>query len=240
MTLNLFNDSMIHGDCDQCGRLFMFEGPGARERYQAAQREGGADLCKMCIAALHEGEYRWACEGCCAEVTGSLDEVKPLLNCFGKAFCASCRTAFFGRYDLGNEALVIVICRQLTNPPSEPLMGYMIDPAVRAANFEREQAYTKEVRALSRRTLALNVNALNPEGRLLGRAGQAGAYQLDHIVPVTVCFEHDIPIGLAAGISNLQLIPWFVNTSRGNHFSIERLVGWPGKAAASAAVDNSC
>ena len=96
-------------------------------------------------------------------------------------------------------------------------MGYMIDPAVRAANFEREQAYTKEVRALSRRTLALNVNALNPEGRLLGRAGQAGAYQLDHIVPVTVCFEHDIPIGLAAGISNLQLIPWFVNTSRGNH-----------------------
>jgi len=73
MTLNLFNDSMIHGDCDQCGRLFMFEGPGARERYQAAQREGGADLCKMCIAALHEGEYRWACEGCCAEVTGSLD-----------------------------------------------------------------------------------------------------------------------------------------------------------------------
>ena len=35
MTLNLFNNSMSHGDCDQCGRLFMFEGPGDRERYRA-------------------------------------------------------------------------------------------------------------------------------------------------------------------------------------------------------------
>ena len=35
--------------------------------------------------------------------------------------------------------------------------------------------------------------SVNPHGHKLGRSGVAGAYQLDHIVPVSVCWEYRVP-----------------------------------------------
>ena len=108
MALELFNEFSVLGDCDQCGRLFMFDGENARACYTTAKAKFGIDLCQMCVAARQAGRFEFACQGCNSTVIGSLEEVKPLLNCFGKAFCASCRTAFFGRWDPLNAAMVML------------------------------------------------------------------------------------------------------------------------------------
>jgi hypothetical protein len=119
-------------------------------------------------------------------------------------------TGLYGKYDPANRAIGYVRRRRL-----KP-----------ASNFDEEQRYQKDVRRLS----GLNyhsIDVLNPHGHLLGPAGRKGAYQVDHIVPVSVCFERSVPVKWAAHTSNLQVIPWFVNVSRNNKFELEWLVGWP-------------
>src|SRR5690242_2719215 len=41
--------------------------------------------------------------------------------------------------------------------------------------------------------------------------GVAGAYQLDHIVPLSTCWEYKVPEEKASDIRNLQVIPWLLN-----------------------------
>ena len=54
-------------------------------------------LCKRCITAKATGEYRYPCEGCAAQVTGSFEDVRDLLNVVGKAFCKACISASASR-----------------------------------------------------------------------------------------------------------------------------------------------
>ena len=223
MALDLFNEFAVLGDCDQCGRLFMFDGKNARARYTTAKAKFGIDLCQMCVAARQAGRFEFACQGCNSTVIGSLEEVKPLLNCFGKAFCSSCRTAFFGRWDPLNAAMVMLARRSRRRPPKRDR-----DPAALCRAYEVERDYCRKVRTLSRRHVMLHTELLNPMGHRLGRAGQSGAYQIDHVVPVTKCFAAEVAIELAAHPSNLRIIPWFVNVSRNNHFRLDTLIDWPG------------
>ena len=45
--------------------------------------------------------------------------------------------------------------------------------------------------------------------------GVSRAYHLDHIVPISTCWEYQVPEVSASDVRNLQVIPWFVNLSRG-------------------------
>jgi hypothetical protein len=149
----------------------MFDGKNARARYTTAKAKFGIDLCQMCVAARLAGRFEFACQGCNSTVIGSLEEVKPLLNCFGKAFCASCRTAFFGRWDPLNAAMVMLARRSRRRPPKRDR-----DPAALCRAYEVERDYCRKVRTLSRRHVMLHTELLNPMGHRLGRAGQSGAY----------------------------------------------------------------
>jgi hypothetical protein len=64
-------------------------------------------------------------------------------------------------------------------------------------------------------------------------SGVAGAYQLDHIVPISTCWEFEVPEVSASDTRNLQVIPWLVNLSRGSGIGLEDLVGWPRKKVAT-------
>jgi hypothetical protein len=125
--------------------------------------------------------------------------------------------------------MAIVIRKMLAGPARKKILrGYTVDPEDQRREFEREIAYKKQVRALSRQNLRLHATSLNPKQHPTGPSGLKGAYQLDHIVPVSVCFAYDVAIRAAASVHNLQIVPWFVNASRNNHFKVELLVGWTG------------
>jgi hypothetical protein len=213
MTLQFANGQSVDAQCDRCTRTVLYFGTSARKRYYARRETFGIDLCELCRGATLNGSYEYTCEGCGIRVHGSFEEVGSQLNCFEKAFCRSCMTGFYGKYDPNNRAIRYVQRRRI-NP-------------YRPDRFEEEQQYQKEVRRLSRVNYRRSIDVLNPRRLLLGPAGKKGAYQIDHIVPVTVCFQRSVPVKWAAHASNLQVIPWFVNVSRNNKFELEWLVGWP-------------
>ena len=51
---------------------------------------------------------------------------------------------------------------------------------------------------------------------LRGIAGQSGAYQIDHIIPISKGFTDGIDIHVIASPDNLRFIPWLENLQKGN------------------------
>jgi hypothetical protein len=62
--------------------------------------------------------------------------------------------------------------------------------------------------------------------RLIGPSGTRDAYQVDHIVPVRVCWQHKISALAAAHPANLQVVPWTVNAIRARPFELKKMVGF--------------
>jgi len=55
-----------------------------------------------------------------------------------------------------------------------------------------------------------------------GRSGIEGAYQLDHIYPISLGFINDIPAEEIGHINNLQMIPWLENARKSNKLDYEK------------------
>jgi hypothetical protein len=215
----------ISGDCVRCGRYWSFQGWDNSKEYRLLASRKVARLCTLCIDARKIGEYRFSCEGCSTSIVGSFQEVRELMNVFGRAFCRECKVGFFGRYDPENPALCdVMAARDSRVRRRHGITRYVDDPQ---QLFEQEMRYSATVRQMSRTNLRRYADVLNPNGHRLGRSGAAGAYQLDHIVPVSMCWEYRVAEDRASSLHNLQVVPWFVNLSRGNNISLESLVGWP-------------
>lgn len=73
------------------------------------------------------------------------------------------------------------------------------------------QLYKSKVASLSRKNYLQNKDQINPNNLPRGKAGEEGAYHLDHIVPVRYCFEHNIPEEVCAHPENLQMLGWRAN-----------------------------
>jgi len=52
----------------------------------------------------------------------------------------------------------------------------------------------------------------------------AGGVELDHKVPISICFKNNVSIERASSIHNLHLIPWKENVSKGNRVWAEDLL----------------
>ena len=215
----------MSGHCEQCrSGVWSFEGWDNTKRYRDLMSGKAAKLCKRCIKARKLGEYRYNCKGCAVQVRGSFEDLRDLVNVLGRAFCQSCMIAFYGRYDAENPALIDVLAGRAAKKGRRTKY---LDSETQQRLFEEEMQYADTVRRLSRANLRRYPSILNPHGYKLGRSGVAGAYQLDHIVPVSVCWEYRVPEENASSLRNLQVVPWFVNLSRGSGIAIEQLVGWP-------------
>ena len=217
---------LIGGYCVRCGRCWSFEGWDNSEQYLLLASSKAARLCSLCIDARKNGEYRFACEGCAKPIRGSFEDVRELMNVSGRAFCQECKTAFFGRYDPENPALCDVLAAKATPRvrSRRRAPGYPNDLQLL---YEQEMRYVARVRQMSRANLKRHADVLNPHGHRLGRPGTAGAYQLDHIVPVSMCSAYGVAEERASAVRNLQVIPWFVNLSRGSGMRLENMIGWP-------------
>lgn len=75
------------------------------------------------------------------------------------------------------------------------------------------QKYKSEVASLTAKAYRQHHSTINPNNLERGAAGNEGAYQLDHIVPIRFCFEHNIPSYICADYTNLQMLPWEQNVS---------------------------
>ena len=215
----------ISGECNQCGRHWSFECWDNTKKYRDLVARKARRLCQRCIDANSCGEYRFQCDGCAVQVSGAFEDVRHLGNVLGRSFCNTCMCGFYGRYDAENPALIDVIASKAASRKTRSAEVWLSDDQQRL--FEQEMRYADVVRALSRANLRKHPEILNPSAHRLGRSGVAGAYQLDHIVPVSVCWEHRVPEENASSLRNLQVVPWFVNLSRGSGIAIEQLIGWP-------------
>lgn len=84
--------------------------------------------------------------------------------------------------------------------------AYMVD-------LNNRKRYYREVRKLTRQQ---DISLLENYDKLRGLCGVSGAYQLDHIIPVSVGYEKGIPAHQIADISNLRIIPWKENLTKSN------------------------
>lgn len=71
--------------------------------------------------------------------------------------------------------------------------------------------YRHQVYMATRATYRKHKALINPLELPCGKAGQKGAYHLDHIVPVRYCFEHNIPPKACGHYTNLQMLSWKEN-----------------------------
>lgn len=167
---------------------------------------------------------RPVCEYCQVKIWRQTELVSRYFACQNLDACEACATQFFGVYDLQNPALAGVLrCRQA----GKKLRW------IAARSWDQKQvlarlqvAYATRVRSLSRALLKRNAGLLNPNNRRIGRAGVVMSYQLDHIVPVIMCFEHYVSPEDAAALPNLQVVHWSMNVARSGHLSIEQMVGF--------------
>jgi hypothetical protein len=152
---------------------------------------------------------------------GQLEELGRLLK---MSFCQDCMTSYYGRYDPENPALIHVLAARAVKQKKRRRC-YDSDELVRLA--KAEEHYGNRVRRLSHANLRRYPEILNPNGYKVGGSGVSGAYQLDHIVSISTCWEYEVPEVSASDLRNLQVIPWLVNLSRGSGIRLEQLVGWP-------------
>jgi hypothetical protein len=80
-------------------------------------------------------------------------------------------------------------------------------------DLNNRKKYYREVRKITRQQ---DVSVLENYDKMRGLCGVDGAYQLDHIIPVSTGYEKRIPAEKMGHISNLQIIPWKENLLKSN------------------------
>lgn len=167
---------------------------------------------------------RPVCEYCQTKIWRQTEIIQRHFECEAVDACEACSTQFLGTYDLQNPALAGVIrCRE-EGKKLRWKRARSWDEKVALARLQ--VAYTTRVRSLSRAHLKRYPSLLNPNGYRIGRAGIRLSYQLDHIVPVIMCWEHYVTPEDAAALNNLQVVPWAMNVARSGYLCIEQMVGY--------------
>jgi 5-methylcytosine-specific restriction endonuclease McrA len=108
--------------------------------------------------------------------------------------------------------------------------GYKMSPRRQKSEQEYKyyndyQIYKRAVYSATRKTYKQNITLLNPNGLLLGRCGAPGAYQVDHIVPISLGYKLKISIEIMSIVENLQLMTWEDNSYKSNkHHPDEKIL----------------
>lgn len=80
-------------------------------------------------------------------------------------------------------------------------------------DLDNRKKYYREVRKITRKQ---DISILENYDKLRGLCGVEGAYQLDHIIPISVGYEKGISAEVIGNIKNLQIIPWKDNLLKSN------------------------
>ena len=74
--------------------------------------------------------------------------------------------------------------------------------------------YERKVRIATRKIHQTHKQIINPKNLPIGRSGEDGAHQLDHIKSIKECYLQNIPAQECASLENLQVITWEENLER--------------------------
>jgi len=80
-------------------------------------------------------------------------------------------------------------------------------------DLDNRKKYYREVRKITHKQ---DISILENYNKLRGVCGIPDAYQLDHIIPISVGYEQGIPPDVIGDILNLQIIPWKDNLLKSN------------------------
>lgn len=89
--------------------------------------------------------------------------------------------------------------------------GRISHPSTRSARVQ----YYKKVSRLTERNYRQHKHLINPNSYNRALAGTVNGYQLDHKIPVIYGFLNNIAAHIIADITNLQMLPWRENGSKG-------------------------
>ena len=175
---------------------------------------------------LQPGELAFGCYGCDAIVQGGFWCLFDALDRSGRGFCHACEVAYRGRYDPGNPALMALVAVRKQNRRGR--WWHAERHGVDEETFTRVRAeYTTKVRALTDQTYRQLKAYLNPLDREIGPIGETGAFGIDHIAPIAMCFDAFVPEADCAHHRNLACIPQAVNASRGCRLKLNSMIGVP-------------
>ena len=73
--------------------------------------------------------------------------------------------------------------------------------------------YKSHVTSITEKNYRKYHKQINPSGHVRALAGVKGAYHLDHIVSVRMCYDNNVPVELCASVDNLQMLPWTDNVT---------------------------
>lgn len=76
--------------------------------------------------------------------------------------------------------------------------------------------YRNKVTKLTYEQYKIHHEKINPFGYIIARAGIKDAYHIDHIISVRFGFDNSLAPEKISDISNLQLLPWKENISKGS------------------------
>lgn len=96
---------------------------------------------------------------------------------------------------------------------------YVHRPPKEAKKFS---SYRNRVTVITNKTYEENKDFINPSGLPRGKQKiGSNNYQVDHIVPVIVCWEHNIHPSVAGSALNIQMLHWRDNISKNDNMSAE-------------------
>lgn len=80
-------------------------------------------------------------------------------------------------------------------------------------DLDKANDYRRLVRRMTEQTYKNNKHLINPNDLPRGRNS---GYHVDHKTPIIECFKQGWSVEKAAGIANLQMLPWNENLSKGS------------------------
>jgi hypothetical protein len=81
-------------------------------------------------------------------------------------------------------------------------------------DLDNKKKYYRKVRKITRQQ---DITLLKNCDKLRGLCGVDGAYQLDHIIPISVAYELNMKPQDVGHLDNLQIIPWKDNLTKSNN-----------------------
>jgi 5-methylcytosine-specific restriction endonuclease McrA len=152
-----------------------------------------------------KGPFLRTCPECFVEIKYSRKDHMDRANKLN-SICNSCSTIIYKKswtYVIKDEHIKKMAAKKAGYDTYEE---YLQD-------LDSRKKYYREVRKITRQQ---DISILENYDKLRGLCGVNGAYQLDHIIPISVAYEKQMNPEDVGHISNLQIIPWKKNLSKSN------------------------
>jgi len=145
--------------------------------------------------------------------------------------CPSCNKeiGYFSQYSLDRANKQSSVCNSCSCKIYKKSWIYVIKDdhikkmAASKAGYDTYESYMNDLGARKKYYAAVrkitrqqDISILENYDKLRGLCGVEGAYQLDHIISVSVGYEQSISPEILGSISNLQIIPWKDNLIKSN------------------------